>query len=384
MTAQHWTSNLNKIDWTFHGDRSDSPFSDLHFHPGRFVPQIPAAIIGFATNPGEIVLDPFCGAGTTLIEAQRLNRFAIGIDLNPVSCLQSRAKLVPFSADQISDLLRQALQRFFAFRLVPRNKSTDEPPIPPSVQLAKWFHPQTGVELSRIWSFLALEHDPILSDMLLFCFSAILMPSASETRSWGYICDNVRPLTYRYVDANKAFAAKIVELENAYARRDSRQPTTTFTQYIDAKVLAGDALAHLMDLESNSIDLVVTSPPYSGVIDYIKSQRLTLEWLSENVEPLRALEIGARSKRHRIRSEIQYVEQMGNLLTQLHRVLKPKKSMVLVIGESPKRSAVVGTILESIRNKSFEVDAVIERKIGVDRRQPASLITEFIIVASKV
>ncbi len=54
-------------------------------HGGRFIPQVPEKFITLFTHPGEIVLDPFCGSGTTNVEAKRLKRNSVGIDINPYS-----------------------------------------------------------------------------------------------------------------------------------------------------------------------------------------------------------------------------------------------------------------------------------------------------------
>src|SRR5712671_61389 len=99
-------SRLSNIDWDFAGAFSESAFSAIHWHPGRFASQIPASLIGVLSSPGGTVLDPFVGSGTTLVEAQRLGRRSIGIDLSPISCLASRAKTLSISAKKIKDAIR--------------------------------------------------------------------------------------------------------------------------------------------------------------------------------------------------------------------------------------------------------------------------------------
>src|ERR1700754_4056698 len=83
---------LEDVDWDFSTSRSQSAFSSLHWHPCRYPSQIPAVLIDALTDPGEVVLDPFLGSGTTAVEAQRLDRPCVGIELNPVSALMARAK----------------------------------------------------------------------------------------------------------------------------------------------------------------------------------------------------------------------------------------------------------------------------------------------------
>lgn len=379
-TQSNLISRLSELDWSFHNDKSDSPFSDLHFHPGRFVPQIPAALIGSLTTRGALILDPFCGAGTTLVEAQRLGRAGIGIDLNPVSCLISRAKTIEFPAEDIENILSKALQKWTIYRLEARSNLA--PVAPRTVQLNKWYHEETGAELCRVWDFICNETESIARDLLLFCFSAILMSCCAETRSWGYVCDNVRPLEYRYVDAECAFRNKLEALTHAYRKRDERSAILR-EHYPTVSITQGDAAAGLIGLESNSIDLVVTSPPYFGVVDYVKSQRLTMEWMGIALEEFRKLETGARSKRHRQTALQQYMDELSMVTQQLYRVLKPGAVLGMVVGESARREAVLSQIERLLRSAGFKVNLIVNRKIALQRRQPASLVNELLILAGK-
>ena len=72
---------------------------NFHTYPAKFIPQIPKSTILQFTKEGDTVLDPFCGCGTTLVEAKLLNRNSIGVDLNPIAVLVSKAK-----TNKLSDL----------------------------------------------------------------------------------------------------------------------------------------------------------------------------------------------------------------------------------------------------------------------------------------
>ncbi|MFH1104800.1 MAG: DNA methyltransferase, partial [Actinomycetota bacterium] len=69
--------------------RTNSPH-DFYRYPARFPPKFAAAAVQAFTRPGDLVLDPFVGGGTTLVEAVRLGRRAVGADINPIAVFVSR------------------------------------------------------------------------------------------------------------------------------------------------------------------------------------------------------------------------------------------------------------------------------------------------------
>lgn len=87
---------LSEVDWTFEDADTQYLTHGLHKYPARMIPQIPDGLLsaletaGFNSN--QIVLDPFCGSGTSLVEANLHNHSAIGFDINPFACQLSRAK----------------------------------------------------------------------------------------------------------------------------------------------------------------------------------------------------------------------------------------------------------------------------------------------------
>ncbi|NJN98715.1 MAG: hypothetical protein HC875_33820 [Anaerolineales bacterium] len=96
---------LERLEWDFVNANTGYLTHSLHPYPAKFIPQIPNAMIQELSSFGETVLDPFCGSGTTLVEARRLGRNAVGIDANPLACLISRAK-----ASGISELDAEILR----------------------------------------------------------------------------------------------------------------------------------------------------------------------------------------------------------------------------------------------------------------------------------
>ena len=88
------------------GGRRTTSVHEFYRYPARFSPQLARAAIEAFTNPRDLVLDPFAGGGTTVVEAQQLGRYAIASDINPLATFVTRAKTTLYS-DAALDQLRQ-------------------------------------------------------------------------------------------------------------------------------------------------------------------------------------------------------------------------------------------------------------------------------------
>ncbi len=75
-----------------------------HAFPAKFPPQLPRLFIENLTGPGDIVLDPMMGSGTTLLEAVSLKRRALGCDIDPLALRMGAVKLLPVAVQEASAL----------------------------------------------------------------------------------------------------------------------------------------------------------------------------------------------------------------------------------------------------------------------------------------
>ena len=377
------SNRLENIDWDFSGYSSASAFSAVHWHPCRFVSQIPASVIGLLSEYGDIVLDPFCGSGTTLIEAHRLGRVPIGSDLNPVSTLISSSKLIRDDATEI----RLGLTRFKK-RIISRHSSTLGSNreflklVPPMVQAEKWYHIETVLELAFIWSQICNSRARY-STILRSAFSSILLKACNETRHWGYVCDNTRPKGSRIIDVMALYTEAVNRYIKAYAERDKFLGEGVHMPLSEPTVVCSTAVEFMKEIPDQSVDLIVTSPPYMGVCDYIKAQRLSMEWFGYEIERFRKEEIGARSKRHRKASYDEYIDEMYLSIKHMSRVIKRYKYLTLVMGESKVRKSIFPRVLEILRDVGFHIEMNQKRAVSIQRRQNPSILQENVIVAKK-
>ncbi len=387
MSSGRSISRLSRVDWDFSGSFSESPFSWIHWHPARYASQLPSTIIGVLTRPGDLIVDPFVGSGTTLVEAQRLGRNSIGIDLHPLSCQIARAKTIDSPARQINgtiNAIKHAARVLLDRQLRFESKPVAVGKVPPTVQGRKWYTPRVLNDLASLWTLKSnwRGRKRLIADV---AFSAILLNVCRETRHWGYVCDNTEPIGSHSEDVLPQFTAVLSRLAKAYESRDAEmtRAKARLDVIASADVREGDAATVMASLPDRSVDLVLTSPPYFGVCDYIKAQRLTLEWCGIDIEALRQKEIGARSKRHRRVALQEYVIEMAQVLSQARRCLKNDGKCVLVIGQSAARTAVLGSIKAVLSDVGFCLEMDSNRRVSSQRRLAPSIRGEHILVMSR-
>lgn len=364
---------LSEVDWDFPARPSESAFSSLHWHPCRFPSQIPAITLARLTEPGDLILDPFMGSATTLVEAQRLARNSVGIDINPISCLIARAKTLSLSSDEIQRYVDRA-----RLKITQNWEVLDAVDPPRSVQGPKWYTPHTFLGLRKIWGVLQRD-DTVTAPIGLAAFSSILLSACRETRHWGYVCDNTAPKSNREADASALFLGALDRFARAYRKRDRFLESGLR----EAEVIQGDASTVLATFPHEHFACVVTSPPYLGVTDYVKAQRLSMEWMSIEIEPLRQNEIGARSKRHRRQSREFYIAELKAVFTQVHRVLRTGGLSIVVFGQSPARQDSHNDFVAALRDIGFSLELEKKRQISLTRRQTPSLVDETVLILRK-
>ncbi len=93
---------VSKDGWDFAGSKTNSFTHGIHPYPARMVPGIAAELLRRYSTQGDVIYDPFCGSGTTLVEASLVGRHAIGLDLNPLAGLLSRVKTTPIDPDLLT------------------------------------------------------------------------------------------------------------------------------------------------------------------------------------------------------------------------------------------------------------------------------------------
>jgi len=305
---------LDNIDWNFKSAKTQYLSHTFHPYPARFIPQIPLTFIKLFTKEGETVLDPFVGCGTTVVEAFLHNRNSIGNDLNPLAVLISKVKTTLIDENEF----RYLAKKLSLLDSYINKHSTEENNIKlPNRKLSKVFTDDVVTRLMAIRRLLQEIRDESYQD--LYDFGRVALSSVI----WTLIENN------NGADVIHLFTSKISSMQ-----KEMIKMSNSISSVPETKLINGDA--RKLSLENNSIDLIVTSPPYVNALDYYRIHMYNMLWLDMDFERFRKDEIGGHShfitNRFRLLSE--YLGDMLRSLIEMNRVLKSGKLCVIVVGNS--------------------------------------------------
>lgn len=333
-------------------------------------------------------MDPFAGSGVTLIEAARLDRQFIGADINPHAVDIICAKIQAIQETNDSWYLEERLKIEHTSSINNIQEYCESSGI--DVSVTRWYEEKTLSELISLHSYVSKNEQEDCSLLRRILFSSILNRACSQRDHYTYITDNCYPTQMVYKPAIQMFLEQL----DLTAKAASEWRTQFDELYGRSSALGNVGVIKCCDsrsldwISSNEIDLVVTSPPYLGVNDYVRSMRLTTLFYPENgIDAAIASEIGARRKRKRKEAFGEYIEDMKLSFSEIARILKPGSFLCLVLGKGQgrvNREDPINILVDVLKNDhGFTLDCEIERKIKFRRIQVAGVGTEKILVLSQ-
>ncbi len=349
---------LLKSDLDFH-HHADPALHRVHPFPAKFPPALPRLFIQNLTRPGDWVLDPMMGSGTTVVEAAYAGRVALGGDIDPLALQVAWAKCHPVPptllakavnrvAHQAESLLNQSQELLHSWE-----KAFDEET---RRFLDYWFLPKTQQELLALSKAINEEEDENLKVWLRVTFSGIIIAKGGSV-ALARDLSHTRPHRIQRTprSALAAFRERGLRLAQILLRTEVRTPLT-------CALWQGDAQA--LPLPENRVRLIVTSPPYaSNAIDYMRAHKFTLVWWGYSIRQLSAMRreyIGGETTHGVLLEPLpkeaqqavqaiadldpkkgkvlhRYFSEMRRVLLEMARVLQPGGFAVVVVGDSTMR-----------------------------------------------
>ena len=323
----------------------DTTYLTHNFHPyaAKFIPQIPRFFINRYSSESDTILDPFCGSGTSLVEAKLLNRNGVGVDINELSVLISRVKTTKIDEEDITFVgkliqdARYEIAKYYS--KVDNSKNLDiyinkditsdflKYLTPNFLNIDHWFQSDVINELSIVKNFISqCECSTSLKNFLLLAFSSIIVISSnqeSETRYSAKQKDRPKYFVINHFESKvKAMAQRIIE----FGKRASDSNISVFCH--DSRNI-GDII------NPDSIDLAVTSPPYPNTYDYYLYHKQRMNWLNMNWEKAKQNEIGSRLRYSSYKEDVSsYINDMSKSLKGVYETLKKNGRFIVVIGDA--------------------------------------------------
>ncbi|MBS2018572.1 MAG: hypothetical protein JST00_37245 [Deltaproteobacteria bacterium] len=327
----------------------------FHAYPARAHPVTVRRLVeAFAPARG-VVLDPFCGSGTVLVEAMLAGRDAIGTDLNPLAVMLSRAKTYPRKA-AATEALVLAAKEVAAFADARRKAKSGASRRLPQEDVSM-FAPHVLLELDGLRAGIEKAPPEARPDLQLV-LSSILVKLAAKR---GDTSDE--PMEKRvsagyparlFVRKTEELVTRFADFASAIAALPPPPPRT--------RVFLDDA-SRLAKVDDASVDCVVTSPPYVATYDYLAHHDLRIRWLGLDARRLAKAEIGARRRYERLSprdARAEWERELASLFDAIARVTKKGAPVMLLIADSATARGPRGEPPEAIRADEV-VDAVASR-----------------------
>jgi len=293
----------------------------LHPYLGKFVPQLVETLIQRHLVPGQRVLDPFAGSGTTLVQSLESGLGATGCDVAAFNCLLMRVKTRRYNLFVLERELRDACARL---------ARADPEPVETSDYVRAWYAPQAAAELLF---FRSLIDDYESADVLRI---VLARDARSARKTTHFDLDFPRvPQEGEYWCHKHKRTCRPVETSAKFLTRYTLDTLTRLKEFArlrargrEAEVMHGDARE--LDL-GGPYDAILTSPPYPGLIDYHEQHRYAYELLG--LEDRRALELG-RAERGTSRAAIaEYADGIAEVLLRAGSALRSGAPVLIVVND---------------------------------------------------
>lgn len=309
----------------------------IHEYRGKFNPQVARSILNILDiRPGSLLLDPFCGSGTTLLEASRLGIEAFGCDINPLAVLISRAKLNAFRI-QNGDFLSNIKA---AISFAQRKNRTAYPTTNREEYLKSWIPDNILIFLENYKSFCYNLDYP----------EVYLIVASNLIRDYSY----QEPTDLRIRRRISPFPEKHISVALLAAAEALHQKISFFSQFENLNTFP-KATAEVQDIREYKIkrpcfDVALTSPPYATALPYIDTHRISMVWLDlispAEIRPLEESLLGSReiAKNEQLRffSEL---ERYYKILPEQEISICSKLAKALDENDGFRRQAVPALIL---------------------------------------
>ena len=265
--------------WDFRKENTKIYTHCFHNYPAMMIPQVAGRLIDKYGSKSRILFDPYCGTGTSLVEANLRNIDAIGTDLNPLARFIAQAKTTPLNTKTLDLYLKDFFDVIFGFRF--GKLLYDYVNLPDFQNINYWFAKEVQQKLAVIKEYIDNIEDISIKNFFIVAFSETVRESSwtknsefklvrMSTKQMEKFIPDVFGIMEFKLSRNQKGLLSFLEAKNGYEAK------TNIHSFNTVKGIPQDILSE------NSADLVVTSPPYGDsrtTVAYGQFSRLANQWL---------------------------------------------------------------------------------------------------------
>lgn len=370
-------------NWAFEDFRSTEQLTHgYHRYPAKFLPNVVRKIIEeHSPSNCRVIADLFAGCGTTLVEAKAHGISSIGTDINPVARLIAKVKTTPI----LPEALQLAYDNLTA--CFDEYNDADYANIQKHERLDHWFYPSEKAKIAFLFDKVShLDVDVAIKEFYFVCISHIL----KNCSRW------LQSSTKPQVDPNKTIPDPFVEFKRhcqKMIKNNGEYYSFLYNNgYLDTpcSILLRDARD--TGINSESVDMIITSPPYVTSYEYADIHQLTGYWMDfiPDMHEFRKQFIGtsysgnksfevsgseqaqeivnalAEKSKHIARDVAQYFNDMQEVAKEMARILVPNGHACIVIGNTKIKDVQIKSaevFCELLENAGLTKEEVIKRSI---------------------
>lgn len=335
----------------------------LHPYLGKFVPQLVEIFLRKYFKSGQTILDPFCGSGTTLVQANELGINSIGADISAFNVLLCRVKTAKYDIDIVQKEILDILEKVRSatkkndrqLRLIELDSTLIQINETNNEYLKKWFASQALIELLT-YRYLIENEGYVYQDLL----KIILSRSARSARLTTHFDLDFpkRPQTEPYWCYKHSRTCKPTTEAYKFLRRYSLDTIRRLEEFTDVRTDAKVIVYHddSRKITFPPIDGVITSPPYVGLIDYHEQHAYGYHLL--DLEDKREKEIGSAANGSSLKAKEQYQKDIAEVFKRISNFLRVGGRMIVVAND---KANLYNKIAELA---GLEIENIVQRHVN--------------------
>lgn len=369
-------------EWAFESVRSTEQWTHgYHRYPAKFLPDVVRKIIEEYANGSKLIADLFAGCGTTLVEAKVHGISSVGVDINPLAQLITKVKTTPLAPDALQQAYTALVNLFDKYN------ESDYEDIKKHERIDYWYTPSQKAKIAFLYDkVFHLEVDDDTKDFFYVCISHIL-----KNCSW-WLQSGTKPQRDMEKEPEDPFNEFKRHCNKMIGWNEKFYNELSKIGYlgIPCEIYLGDA--RHTSITSESIDAIITSPPYVTSYEYADIHQLTAYWMEyiSDIHEFRKKFIGSsysgndslivpnskqaqkivndlsENSKHIARDVAQYFNDMQEVAKEMARVLAPNGHACIVIGNTKIKEVQIKSaevFYEFLRNAGLRKVTVIKRSI---------------------